>query len=105
MSPEEFPGEKTRKDLRQTAEDARAGLTNEELREQSRLAVQASMQHTTAEAYDLIDKPVQVIEKVGGELIESALNLYRATPLKTIFTVKEAREYLETLSPEEQKYA
>jgi len=42
---------------------------------------------------------------VGGELIDSALNLYRATPLKTIFTVKEAREYLETLSPEEQKYA
>ena len=105
MTPEELPGEKTRKDLRQTVEDARAGLTKEELREQSQLAVQASMQHTAAEAYDLIDKPVQVIEKVGGELIDSALNLYRATPLKTIFTVKEAREYLESLPPEDQKYA
>ncbi|MFZ3169244.1 MAG: hypothetical protein WA130_16650 [Candidatus Methanoperedens sp.] len=105
ITPEEFPGEKTRKDLRQTVEDARAGLTNEEFREQSQLAVQASMQHTAAEAYSLIDKPVQVIEKVGGELIDSALNLYRATPLKTIFTVKEAREYLESLPSEEQKYA
>jgi hypothetical protein len=66
MSPEEFPGEKTRKDLRQTAEDARAGLTNVELREQSRLAVRASMQHTAAEVSAIIDNPIQVIEKVGG---------------------------------------
>ena len=46
-----------------------------------------------------------MIAKVGGELIDSALNLYRSTPLKTIFTVKEAREYLNSLPPEEQKYA
>ncbi|MDO8725993.1 MAG: hypothetical protein Q7J35_07995, partial [Candidatus Methanoperedens sp.] len=105
MSPGELPGEKTRKELKQTVEDSRAGLTDEELHEQSRLAVQASMQRNAAEAYALIDKPVQVIAKVGGELIDSALNLYRATPLKTIFTVKEAREYLNSLPPEEQKYA
>lgn len=105
MTPEEFPGEKTRKDLKQVVEDARTGLTNEKLQEQSCLAGQASMQHTAAEASAIIDNPIQVIEKVGGELIDSALNLYRATPLKTIFTVKEAREYLESLPPEDQKYA
>jgi|GEM_PF-1861425 len=105
MSPDELPTVIPRKDLRQTVEDARSGLSDEELEEQSRLAVQAAMQRNAAEAYALIDKPVQVIAKVGGELIDSALNLYRATPLKTIFTVKEAREYLESLPPEEQKYA
>lgn len=105
MGQEELQGEKTGKDLRQTAEDARSGLTDEELEEQSRVAVQAAMQRNAAEAYALMDKPVQVIAKVGGELIDSALNIYRATPLKTIFTVKEAREYLESLPPEEQKYA
>jgi len=38
---------------------------------------------------------------VGGELIDSALNLYRATPLRPYYG-KGSREYLENPVPEER---